>query len=151
MSFKNLEGQTARWIQSLQEYNFTSEHRQGRRHNADTLSRRPCQEKCAHCHKVEARADVKQVQAIAALPAVSWDPVTLRTEQLNDPDIGPILQEVETGEQPEWKDIADRSPKYKSSWAQWNSLTVTNSILECNWESDGQSKIAQIVIPRSKV
>jgi hypothetical protein len=26
MSFKNLEGQTARWIQRLQEYNFTSEH-----------------------------------------------------------------------------------------------------------------------------
>jgi ribonuclease HI len=27
MSFKNLEGQTARWIQRIQEYNFTSEHR----------------------------------------------------------------------------------------------------------------------------
>jgi hypothetical protein len=53
--FKNLEGQTARWIQRLQEYNFTSEHRQGRKHNnADALSRRPCQEKCTHCHKVEA-------------------------------------------------------------------------------------------------
>jgi hypothetical protein len=43
MSFKNLEVQTARWIQRLQEYNFTSEHRQGRKHNnADALSRRPC-------------------------------------------------------------------------------------------------------------
>jgi hypothetical protein len=31
MSFKNLEGQTARWIQRLQEYNFTSVHRQGRK------------------------------------------------------------------------------------------------------------------------
>jgi hypothetical protein len=62
MSFKNLEGQTARWIQRLQEYNFTSEHRQGRRHNnADALSRRPCQDECAHCHKVEIRADVKQI------------------------------------------------------------------------------------------
>jgi hypothetical protein len=49
MSFKNLEGQTARWIQRLQEYNFTSEHRQGRKHNnADALSRRPCQESCNH-------------------------------------------------------------------------------------------------------
>jgi hypothetical protein len=27
MSFKNLEEQTERWIQRLQEYNFTSEHR----------------------------------------------------------------------------------------------------------------------------
>jgi hypothetical protein len=29
MSFKNLEGQTARWGQRLQEHNFPSEHRQG--------------------------------------------------------------------------------------------------------------------------
>jgi hypothetical protein len=29
MSFKKLEGQTARWIPRLQEYIFTSEHRQG--------------------------------------------------------------------------------------------------------------------------
>jgi hypothetical protein len=98
MSFKNLEGQTAPWIQRLQEYNFTSKHRQGRKHNnADALSRRPCKEEFTHCHKVETRADVKQVRAIAALPAVGLDSVTLRTEPLNDPDIGPILQEVETG------------------------------------------------------
>jgi hypothetical protein len=32
LSFRNLEGQTARWVQRLQEYNFTSEHRQGRKH-----------------------------------------------------------------------------------------------------------------------
>jgi hypothetical protein len=29
MNFKNPEGQSARWIQHLQEYNFTSEHHQG--------------------------------------------------------------------------------------------------------------------------
>jgi hypothetical protein len=46
MSFRNLEGQTASWIHRLQEYNFTSEHRQGRKHNnADALSRRLYQEK----------------------------------------------------------------------------------------------------------
>jgi hypothetical protein len=65
---------------------------------------------------------------------------------------GPILQEVETGQRPELKDIADPSPTYKSYWAQWNSLAVTNGILERNWEStNGRSKTAQIVIPRSRV
>jgi hypothetical protein len=84
--------------------------------------------------------------------APGWDPATLRTEQLNDPDIGLILQEVETGQRPEWKDIANHSPVYKSYWAQWKSLAVRNGILECNWESaNGRSTIAQIVIPRSKV
>jgi hypothetical protein len=77
-----------------------------------------------HCHKVEARADIKQVRAITAIAAAGRNPATLRTEQLNDPDIGPILQEVETGQRPEWKDITDRS-----YWAQWKSPTVRNGVL----------------------
>jgi hypothetical protein len=109
MSFKNFEGQTARWIQRIQEYNFTSEHLQGRKHNnADALSRRPCQEECTHCHKVEARADIKEIRAIAVVARAGCDPVALRTEQLNDPDIGPILQEIETGQRPEWNYMMDR-------------------------------------------
>jgi hypothetical protein len=115
MSFKNLEGQTAHLIQRLQEYNFTSEHRQGRKHNnADALSRPRCQGECVHYHKVEVRADIKQERVIAAVAAPCWDPATLRTEQLNDPDIGPILQEVETEQRQEWKIISDRSATYKS-------------------------------------
>jgi hypothetical protein len=52
--FMNLDEQTARCIQRLQEYNFTSEHRQGRKHNnADALARRPCPEECSHCQKFE--------------------------------------------------------------------------------------------------
>jgi hypothetical protein len=136
MSFKNLEGQTARWIQRLREYNFTSEHRHGRKHNsADALSRRPCQEGCTHCQKVEAKAEEKQVRAIAAVAADGWDPVALRREQLDDTDVGLILQEAETGQRPEWKDIADRSPTYKSYWAQWKSLAVRDGVLERHWES----------------
>jgi hypothetical protein len=64
----------------------------------------------------------------------------------------PILQEVETGRRPEWKDIADRSPTYKSYCAQWKSLAVRDGVLERNWESaNGRSKVAQMVLPRSKV
>jgi hypothetical protein len=37
-----------------------------------------------HCHKVEARADVKQVRAIVAVATASWDPAALRTEHLTD-------------------------------------------------------------------
>ncbi|KFD66239.1 hypothetical protein M514_21526 [Trichuris suis] len=42
-SFKNPDGQWARWQQKLQQYEFVMEHRPGRRHaNADMLSRIPC-------------------------------------------------------------------------------------------------------------
>jgi hypothetical protein len=101
---------------------------------------------------VEARAYVKKIRATAVVAGAGWDPVALRTEQLNDANIGPILQDVETGQRPEWKDSADRSPTYKSYWAQWRLLAVRNGILERNWESaNGRSKIAQIVVPRSRV
>jgi hypothetical protein len=105
-----------------------------------------------HCQKVEARAYVNQVRSIAAVAAAGCDPVALWTDQLNDPDIGPILQEVETGQRPQWKDIADRSSTYKNYWAQWKSFAVRNGILERNWESaNGRSQIAREVIPRSRV
>ena len=53
-NFKNPEGQLARWLEILSEYDFVIEHRRGRSHmNADALSRRPCPEECKHCRKIE--------------------------------------------------------------------------------------------------
>jgi hypothetical protein len=87
-----------------------------------------------------------------AVAAAGWNPVTLRTEQLNNQGIGPILEEVKARQCPEWKDIANRSPMYKSYWAQWKSLTVRNGILECHRESiDGQSKIAKRILSWRRV
>ena len=44
-NFREPEGQLARWIERLQEYNFTVVHRPGIRHgNADALSRMPCRQ-----------------------------------------------------------------------------------------------------------
>jgi hypothetical protein len=62
------------------------------------------------------------------------------------------LEEVETGQHTEWEYIADCSPMYKSYWAQWKSRAVTSGISQCLWEStDGQSKIAQIILSQSRV
>ncbi|GBN34978.1 Retrovirus-related Pol polyprotein from transposon gypsy [Araneus ventricosus] len=50
------EGQIARWIQRLQEYDFEIQHRKGTSHgNADALSRRPCKESCKYCTNAEKR------------------------------------------------------------------------------------------------
>jgi hypothetical protein len=49
-------------------------------------------------------------------------------------------------------DIVNRSPTYKSYWAQGKSLVVRDGMLERLWEStDGRTKTAQVVIPHSKV
>jgi hypothetical protein len=66
--------------------------------------------------------------------------------------VGQLLQGVETGQRPEWKDIADSTPIYKSYRAQEKSLAVRDGVLERHWVSaDGRTKMSQIVIPRSKV
>jgi hypothetical protein len=75
----------------------------------------------------------------------------LRREQLADDNLKQLLKEVEPGQRPEWRDINDRNPVYKSYWAQWKSLVVRDGVLERHWQSaDGKTKKAQTVIPRRK-
>jgi hypothetical protein len=81
-----------------------------------------------------------------------WDAAALRRDQLNDQDIGPILEDVVIRQCPERKDIANRYPTYKTYWTQWKSLAVRNGTLKRRWEStDIRSKIAQLILPRSRV
>jgi len=56
MSFKEPEGQVARWLEEPQAFNLTVEHRAGVNHtNADALSRRPCaSDGCRYCERREA-------------------------------------------------------------------------------------------------
>jgi hypothetical protein len=62
MGFKNIEEQIAHLIQCLQKHNFTSEHRQGRKHyDANSLPD-------GHAEK-SAKAEAKQVQATEAVAA----------------------------------------------------------------------------------
>jgi hypothetical protein len=92
------------------------------------------------------------IRVVAVAAANVWDRAALRRKQLADDDLGQLLQEVEAGKRPEWRDISDRSPVYKSYLAQWKSLAVRDGVLERHWEScDGKAKTAQTVIPRGKV
>jgi hypothetical protein len=52
-----------------------------------------CARKNVSTENIEALADIKKVWAIAATAQDSWDPATLRRDQLSEQDIGPILQQ----------------------------------------------------------
>lgn len=94
MSFKNLEGQLARWLERLQQYDFIITHRKGLSHkNADGLSRRPCIEvDCRYCSKVEILEESKKEKKIARITLVGTNLETWRKEQLDDPCIAIFIK-----------------------------------------------------------
>ncbi|GBN37554.1 Retrovirus-related Pol polyprotein from transposon 297 [Araneus ventricosus] len=102
LNFREPEGQIARWIQRLQEYDFEIQHRKGTSHrNADALSRRPCKENCKHC-----------------------------TNAIEDPAIRPILErKLNSEDRPSWQEIAPESPATKRYWALWDSLHLKDGVL----------------------
>lgn len=151
LNFKNPEGQVARWIQRLQEYDMEIRHRKGSSHgNADALSRRPCAENCKHCSKIEARCEpvIRQVSSTH-----QWTEESIRDSQVEDPEIRPIISFMESGDpKPTWQDIAPFSPTTKRYWNLWDSLELRNGVLYRRWEdADGKSSRLQLLLPKSRV
>jgi len=119
LSFKNPEGQMARLLEVIGEYNLTIKHRAGRLHgNADTLSRRSCNN-CKHCESKEikhskmknvirirfmANREGGQLNELAGWVEV-WQPAKLSSWKGEDPVISKVLGWVIAGENPSWKKI----------------------------------------------
>ncbi|XP_071570614.1 uncharacterized protein [Temnothorax nylanderi] len=97
MSFKDLEGQLARWLERLRQFEFSVVHRKGFSHkNADGLSRRLCEmENCQYCAKVERKSFQGQEETVARISLDTGSLELWRKEQRLDPDISLILQAKE--------------------------------------------------------
>ncbi|VEN61760.1 unnamed protein product, partial [Callosobruchus maculatus] len=90
LRFKNPEGQVARWIERLQEFDFDIEHRAGKSHgNADVLSRRPCPDDCAHCNRAETKDAITRRTTIVD---EHWRPTELQKDQEEDPSLKLIIE-----------------------------------------------------------
>lgn len=149
LNLKAPEGQLARWLEKLQQYDFTVEHRPGKLHgNADGLSRRPCGGSCSYCEKV----DTKEVRR-TSVQIEDWTTDDLRRDQLDDVVIGPILKLLESrSDRPTWEEVSALGPDSKTLWAQWNSLRLENGLLKRAWESpDGKQIRMQLLVPKKRV
>ncbi|CAK1591631.1 unnamed protein product [Parnassius mnemosyne] len=130
LQFKNPEGQVARWIELLQEYDFVIEHRSGKSHgNADALSRRPCPEDCKHCTRQEGKEVVSAKICRTDQLSNEWTD-SLEHAQQEDSDIKPILEWMKaSAPKPKWSDVSVMSSTMKNYWAQWDSLLIQNGVL----------------------
>ena len=101
-SFKEPEGQVARWLEQLQEFRFQTEHRQGKKHqNADTISRIPCRQ-CGLNHSTGQRSETRKIENVYSLTTTytwtpAWSTQELREAQRSDPTIGRVLGWLEKG------------------------------------------------------
>ncbi|GFX39635.1 hypothetical protein TNCV_2103791 [Trichonephila clavipes] len=161
LNFKNSEGQIARWIQRLQQYDVKIRYSKRLAHgNADALLRRPCPESCKYCSRIEMKFGViGPIVRHVTTPSISaldpWSDESVRTDQLADPGIKPIIEFKESsGEKTSWQDIAPFHPTTKRYWALWDSLHLRNGVLYRKWASDDGKTFThrwQLILSKTRV
>ncbi|XP_063215566.1 retrovirus-related Pol polyprotein from transposon 412 isoform X1 [Bacillus rossius redtenbacheri] len=155
LQFKNPEGQLARWIEQIQQYDCKIEHRKGRIHsNADALSRRPCKVDCNHCKRAEKNEGIEDIRRTTITNGEDkWDNASLKSAQHQDPDLGPIISWMEKGTgRPSWQEVSSDRKEVKAYWAQWDSLRLVDGLLMRAWESpNGKVVKMQLLLPKSLV
>lgn len=142
MTFKEPEGQLARWLEELQSYEFTATHRAGERHgNADALSRRPCSvQECKYCERREVRELElsRTADGNDGLEPVCWELREVETTQWadaqrQDPDLQPVILWMEVQQRPTWEEVAALSPFTKGLWAKFKCLRLREGVLQRAW------------------
>ena len=150
INFRDPEGQWARWLQQLQQYDFVILHRPGRSHgNADGLSRRPCD--CKACLRQMEREQSTTSENPCAVNVIRFKGLDLAAAQREDPALKPIIDWKEAGQpRPAWEDIAAMSPLTKAYWADWDALELADGLLCRRWEeADGRRHHQLPIVPNA--
>ena len=166
-NFKNPEGQLARWLEQLQEYNFSVIHRQGKRHgNADALSRMPCTQcgrteeelLCAALHENSASDDVQnQDNANLNVDTADHDSSLSPQDdedtykaQLSDPHVGFVLKAKASDTYPEPASVTSKSRECQILLQQWDQLEIHDKLLWRRFHhSVDNSSHLQLIVPVS--
>lgn len=153
LTFREPEGQVARWIEQLQAFNYSIQHRAGEKHaNADALSRRPCaQEGCAHCDRREQKeAELSSGSTEQCCTLVPVERTEWRRHQEADPDLCPVLQWLEDQWRPPWEEVARYSTATRGLWSQWTGLGLKDGVLQRQWKEPATGEVRwQVVVPQA--
>ena len=150
-SFKEPEGQLARWLEKLQEFNFSILHRKGKNHqNADALSRLPCKQ-CGREEEPNAIQISTASREDSDSPSEQEAMPEMRELQEGDPDLLIALQAKEANRMPDPEVQKAQSLETRRLLQLWEQLVIRNGILFRRWESDsGSAGVYQLVVPKSQ-
>ena len=144
-NFREPEGQVARWLAILSEYNFQVIHRPGAQHkNADALSRSPCKQ-CGNAQEQAVAANVAETQS-SMLP--QWSTEEIGGMQQQNPDIQQAAQWLHSNSIP--LTIPQGSTYLRTLWHQRAYLTMRDGILYRHWKDvpgGGTQPRLQLLLP----
>ena len=142
-NFKEPEGQLARWLERLQEFDCEISHRRRRKHtNADALSRRPCRQCGRESHSEEPTVSA----VVLATPEAEH-----RKSQLEDDLIGPFLRAKEANKKPGQREAQAMSPSARRLSQIWDQLVIHEDLLYRRYASPANGDILlQLVVPKSQ-
>ena len=157
MHFKNPEGQLARWLEVLSEFNMEIVHMPGYKHsNADALSRLPCRQ-CGYSSNWEktpqnSMTSVRKVCTDSFSNHLSNDKqISLRELQDKDESINFMKKKFVDNTKPTFNDISGKNLVSRCLWSQWDILEVIDGVLYRRFESQNSSKNRlQAIVPFSE-
>ncbi|ROT65803.1 hypothetical protein C7M84_016211 [Penaeus vannamei] len=144
-TLKEPEGQLARWLGKLEQYNYQVVHRAGHVHNnSDSLSRRPCEPNCNHCSHRESEITCRRLVVSESIVEADekW-----REDQQKDQDLAPVIQWLEAGKKRlQWEAVSPESPATKYLVDQWEGLHLENGVLQRSWVDAATRKQQWLVV-----
>ena len=143
-NFREPEGQVARWLERLQEFDFQVIHRRGKKHtNADALSRLPC---CQCGRETHGANEIAVVTLNSLAPPLQG----LRELQLADSTVGPVLRKKEVNERPATNETKNMARATRRLFQLWDQLQVKEGVLYRAYLSEPEDDVRlQMVVPES--
>ena len=176
LNFKDPKEQLARWLETLSEYDFTIEHRPGKRHgNADRLSRKPCRHPCHRVSDAKTAvensisntenesqtiswqvlpfAEPDQQQAVKLIQIQpTWTAEEFRAAQQEDVELRLLILALERQEKPKPDEVTQWPPAARRYLVDWERLNLVNGMLSRTWFTpQGQEAFQQLLVPRKLV
>ena len=146
-NMKEPEGQLARWLEQLQEFDFVVIHRRGSSHgNADALSRAG---QASGNGDGEPELGNKLCSNNGMISAVKHqqDAKTLHQLQVEDENVGVMLKAVSSGKKVSPQELEGRCKELSILVQHWEQLVLKDGILHRRYENNQGKTHLQVVAP----